>query len=110
MRGAGTGRTFTVRRVVAGEGVERLFPLHSPAIVDVKVAKRGKVRRAKLYYLRERVGKATKVKESLEEVDKTSRSGKRGKRRVEVPGEAPEETPPGTQATDAPEKVTAAEK
>jgi len=57
--------TFVVRRVVSGEGVERTFPVHSPKIVKVEVARRGRVRRAKLFYLRDRVGKATKVKEQL---------------------------------------------
>ena len=55
--------TFTVRRLVAGEGVERVFPYHSRRIVKVEVKRPGRVRRAKLYYLRDRVGKATKVKE-----------------------------------------------
>jgi large subunit ribosomal protein L19 len=57
--------SFTVRRMVSGEGVERIFPVHSPRIVKVEVSRRGSVRRAKLFYLRKRVGKATKVKESL---------------------------------------------
>jgi large subunit ribosomal protein L19 len=57
--------SFTVRRVVAGEGVERTFPDHSPKVTKVEVTRRGRVRRAKLYYLRDRVGKATKVKEQL---------------------------------------------
>lgn len=57
--------TFTVRRVVAGEGVERTFPSQSPRVVKVEVSRRGRVRRAKLFYLRKRVGKATKVKELL---------------------------------------------
>jgi large subunit ribosomal protein L19 len=57
--------TFTVRRVVAGEGVERIFPSHSPKVVQVEVVRKGAVRRAKLYYLRDRVGKATKVKELM---------------------------------------------
>lgn len=57
--------SFVVRRVVAGEGVERTFPFHSPKIVKVEVTRRGRVRRAKLFYLRDRVGKATKVKEEL---------------------------------------------
>ncbi len=57
--------SFTVRRVVAGEGVERSFPVHSPRIVKVEVVRHGKVRRAKLFYLRDRVGKSTKVKELL---------------------------------------------
>jgi large subunit ribosomal protein L19 len=56
---------FTVRRVVAGEGVERIFPEHSPRLVKVEVVRRGRVRRAKLYYLRKRVGKSTKVRELL---------------------------------------------
>jgi len=59
--------TFVVRRMVAGEGVERTFPAHSPRIVKVEVTRRGKVRRAKLFYLRDRVGKSTKVKELLGE-------------------------------------------
>lgn len=65
VRGGGKSirSTFTVRRIVSGEGVERVFPFHSPRIVKVKVKRPGKVRRAKLYYLRQRVGKATKVKE-----------------------------------------------
>ena len=63
-RGQGAiNATFSVRRVVSGEGVERIFPVHSPRIVKVDVVRRGSVRRAKLYYLRDRVGKATKVKE-----------------------------------------------
>ena len=65
IRGGGENvrSTFTVRRIVAGEGVERVFPFHSPRIEKVTVKRPGKVRRAKLYYLRDRVGKATKVKE-----------------------------------------------
>ena len=55
--------TFTVRRTSYGVGVERTFPVHSPRIAEIKVVRRGKVRRAKLYYLRERSGKAAKVKE-----------------------------------------------
>lgn len=54
--------TFTVRRVVFGEGVERVFPLHSPRVEKVEVTREGQVRRAKLYYLRERMGKASRVK------------------------------------------------
>ena len=64
-RGSGVAETFTVRRVSYGVGVERVFPLHSPNVADVKVVRYGKVRRAKLYYLRDRVGKSAKVKERL---------------------------------------------
>jgi large subunit ribosomal protein L19 len=65
MRGKGLGATFTMRKTSFGEGVERTFPLHSPIISKIEVVKRGKVRRAKLYYLRKRVGKATKIEEDL---------------------------------------------
>ena len=64
-RGSGISETFTVRRLSYGVGVERVFPLHSPNVVNVQVVRHGKVRRAKLYYLRDRVGKAAKVKEAL---------------------------------------------
>ena len=61
-RGSSISETFTVRRIVAGEGVERIFPLHSPNIVDVKATRSGRTRRAKLYYLRGKIGKrATKI-------------------------------------------------
>jgi len=62
-RASGTRETFTVRRIVQGEGVERTFPIHSPKLVKVVVRRRGRVRRAKLYYLRGRVGKRTRVRE-----------------------------------------------
>ena len=61
----GIHETFTVRRVADGCGMERVFPLHSPVVDKVEVIRRGKVRRAKLYYLRDRVGKAAKVKEQI---------------------------------------------
>jgi len=64
-RGRGPGETFTVRRIVQGEGVERIFPINSPRIVDLQVKRKGVVRRAKLYYLRDRIGKATRVKERI---------------------------------------------
>lgn len=57
--------TFTVRKVTQGYGVERIFPLHSPRIEEIKVVKKGKIKRAKLYYLRERFGKAARIKEKL---------------------------------------------
>ena len=63
--GSGVAETFTVRRVSYGVGVERTFPVNSPNLAKVEVVRRGKVRRAKLYYLRSRTGKAAKVKELL---------------------------------------------
>ena len=64
-KGHGVSETLTVRRVSYGVGVERVFPLHSPNVKSVEVIRHGRVRRAKLYYLRDRVGKAAKVKEQL---------------------------------------------
>lgn len=63
---SGIRRTFTVRKISYGVGVERIFPLHSPRVENIEVVRRGKVRRAKLYYLRDRVGKAAKVKELIQ--------------------------------------------
>ncbi|MHC4227814.1 MAG: 50S ribosomal protein L19 [Planctomycetota bacterium] len=60
-KGRGVNETFTVRRIVNNEGVERIFPLHSPNIIDIKAVRSGKTRRAKLYYLRKRTGKAVKL-------------------------------------------------
>lgn len=74
-KNSGSRSAFTVRRIVAGEGVERVFPLHSPWIEKIEVKRKGRVRRAKLYYLRSRVGKATKVRERIGE----DRPGKRAK-------------------------------
>ena len=65
-KGSKLDESFTVRRLVGNEGVERVFPLHSPSIDKIDVKKSGKVRRAKLYYLRDRVGKATRLAEQLE--------------------------------------------
>jgi large subunit ribosomal protein L19 len=78
-RGSGTDETFTVRRISFGEGVERIFPLHSPRIEKVEVVQYGKVRRSKLYYLRERVGKSVRVKRGM--------GPKRANARDEQPGE-----------------------
>ena len=64
-KGSGVAETFTVRRVSYGVGVERVFPLHSPNVKEITIVRKGKVRRAKLYYLRDRVGKAAKVKEQI---------------------------------------------
>ena len=65
MKNSGIRSTFTVRKISYGVGVERIFPLHSPRVEKVEVVRRGRVRRAKLYYLRGKVGKAAKVKEKL---------------------------------------------
>lgn len=65
-RGSGLRSTFTVRKISEGIGVERIFPLHSPAIASVEVARRGRVRRAKLFYLRGKKGKAGRIREAVE--------------------------------------------
>ncbi|CEO88449.1 MAG TPA: 50S ribosomal protein L19 [Syntrophaceticus sp.] len=62
-RGSGLGETFTVRRISYNVGVERTFPVHSPRLEKIEVIKRGRVRRARLYYLRKRVGKAARIRE-----------------------------------------------
>jgi large subunit ribosomal protein L19 len=83
-RGDGMREMFSVRRIVQGEGVERTFPLHSPKIAKVEVKRTGVVRRAKLYYLRDRVGKATRLRE----------------RKVKVPAKKTEATPAATTETN----------
>ena len=64
-KGGGIGETITVRRISYGVGCEKVFPVHSPRVVSVETVRKGKVRRAKLYYLRDRFGKAAKVKEQV---------------------------------------------
>lgn len=66
-RGGGISETFMVRKVSAGVGVERIFPLHSPNVASVELVRKGKVRRAKLYYLRRLMGKSTRIREKQEE-------------------------------------------
>ncbi len=83
-KGGGIRETFTVRRIVQGEGVERTFPLHAHTVVAVSVRKRGKVRRSKLYYLRDKIGKATRIPELIE--DAVAR-----KARIEAEQEAAED-------------------
>ena len=68
--GSGSREMFAVRRIVQGEGVERIFPLNSPKIAKIEVKRTGEVRRAKLYYLRDRVGKATRLRERRVKTDK----------------------------------------
>ncbi len=72
-RGGGTRENFTVRRIVAGEGVERTFPVNSPKIAKVEIKRRGRVRRAKLFYLRGRTGKATRLIERSDKADKAAK-------------------------------------
>jgi large subunit ribosomal protein L19 len=72
--GGGINESFTVRKISYGEGVERVFPVHSPMIDSIKVVRRGKVRRAKLYYLRDRRGKSARIAERAE------RGGEQGKK------------------------------
>lgn len=67
-RGGGAGETFTVRKISAGVGVERIFPLHSPSVARIEFVRTGRVRRAKLYYLRELAGKKARIKERQEVV------------------------------------------
>ncbi len=74
VKGGGIRKTMKVRRIVAGEGVERTFPLHSPKLEGIEVTRMGKVRRAKLYYLRQRVGKATRVKQAFGKISATTES------------------------------------
>jgi large subunit ribosomal protein L19 len=82
-RGSGVSETFTVRKISNGVGVERIFPVHSPMIADIQVVRRGRVRRAKLYYLRQLTGKATRIKEKKVRVavPVTGTAGRVGRRR-----------------------------
>ena len=93
-KGTSNREAFTVRRIVASEGVERVFPLHSPWIEDIKVRRHGKVRRAKLYYLRDRVGKATKVKERM-----LFERKKKGPKTNKKAPDAPEAEPVGAESS-----------
>ena len=78
--GSGSREMFTVRRIVAGEGVERKFPLHSPKIAKVEVKRSGVTRRAKLYYLRDRVGKSVRLREKREETAATASASAKSKK------------------------------
>ena len=80
MRNGGINRTITVRRVFQGVGVERVFMIHSPIVADIEVLRRGKVRRAKLYYLRDRIGKATRIKQRFDRPIDNVNVEKKGKK------------------------------
>jgi large subunit ribosomal protein L19 len=96
-RGEGMRESFTVRRIVQSEGVERIFPLHSPKIAKVEVKRTGKVRRAKLYYLRDRVGKATRLRERREKLSapeaEAAKVAKAAKAAAKKAAAAPKEEP-----------------
>src|SRR5262245_25040126 len=85
-RGGGMSESFIVRRIVQGEGVERVFPIHSPKIAKIEVKRTGRVRRAKLYYLRKRVGKATRLRERRVKNTETGK-GAKGKAAAQAPAE-----------------------
>ncbi len=93
-RGRGINRTITVRRIVANEGVERIFPLHSPRIAKIEVVRHGDARRSKLYFLRERVGKSRRLRDQ-----------RRGLKHVQVEkrAKAPPVEEPAEEPTDSPE-------
>ena len=98
IQGKGIGRSFIVRRVVQNEGIERVFPFHSPLVQDVKVLRKGVVRRAKLYNLRTKSGKAARIKERRVQGGAAKASVKTPKPKAEAPAaepadEAPENTP-----------------
>ena len=82
-RHEGLSETFTVRRIVQGEGVERVFPVNSPRVVDVVVKKKGNVRRAKLHYLRNRVGRGTRIEEKLGALEKEQAAAPAAEKKAE---------------------------
>ena len=89
-KGSGIGASITVRRVFQGIGIERVFPLHSPRIEKIKVQRRGIVRRSKLYYLRKRTGKATRIKEKIvAKKDTVVKTKGAIAPKIEAPAEAP---------------------
>ena len=94
-RGEGMSATYTVRRIVQGQGVERIFPLHSPFVKKVEVKRMGKVRRSRLYYLRDRTGKATRLKEIIQR-----RPAKKSKAAAPAPAPVEEPAAPESPATE----------
>jgi large subunit ribosomal protein L19 len=102
--GRGIRKTICVRRIVQGEGVERIFPLHNPRVQDVIVTRRGNVRRAKLFYLRDRVGKKTRVKELVGDKVRRDRDSEKARRAAVAAAESAQEA---TSSDDAEEAVNA---
>lgn len=100
IQGRGINKNITVRRIVQGEGVERIFPLHSPRVQDLEITRRGVIRRARLYYLRDRVGKKTRVRERLGEKVRKERELEKAMRAEEASSAAAD-------ATEAPEEEAA---
>lgn len=100
-RHEGLSETFTVRRIVQGEGVERIFPINSPRVVDVVVKKKGNVRRAKLHYLRSRVGRGTRIEEKLGAMEKEQASAPSAKAE-EKAAEAPKAEKPKSEKKPEP--------
>jgi large subunit ribosomal protein L19 len=99
----GIAETFTVRRIVNNAGVERTFPIHSPKVADIEVVRRGKTRRAKLYYLRDRVGKATRIKE-IRAPSKKERAAAEAAAKAKAESQAVEEAAPAEQVPVAAEE------
>ena len=105
IQGRGIARSILVRRIVQGEGVERTFPLHSPRVQKVEITRRGKVHQARLYYLRDRVGKRTRVTELVGEKVRRERLAAR----QEVEAEAAEEEARAAAASEADDQSSDAE-
>ena len=89
-QGSGVRETFTVRKVSFNVGVERTFPVHSPIVAQIEVVTRGDVRRAKLYYLRDRIGKAAKIKEKRDPLQVSKKKGGKAAAAAAAPAPAPE--------------------
>ena len=102
VRGSDIAKTFTVRKVSAGVGIERIFPFHSPLIARVEIKKKGKVRRAKLTYLRQRRGKRMKIKEAAV---KTTEAPEQPAEEILPPSEAEETSGESATGSEAVEKV-----
>ena len=92
-KGGGQTATFTVRKISSGVGVERVFPLHSPRIAQIEIVKRGKVRRAKIYYLRGLTGKAAKIKDRNKNIASGAKRKKNRVEKVEEPVKVANEAP-----------------